>query len=47
MTSHDTVSGPHRPEGLRSWVMKMLRVSIRLNAYLALLTDEYPPFSTD
>lgn len=35
------------PDGLRSWVMKMLRVSIRLNAYVLLLTDEYPPFATD
>lgn len=35
------------PESLRSWVMKMIRVSTRLNAYILLLTDEYPPFSTD
>ena len=35
------------PDGLREWVMKMLRVLIRLNAYILLLTDEYPPFSTD
>ena len=35
------------PEGLRSWVMKMLRVSTRANAYALLLTDEYPPFGTD
>jgi Domain of unknown function (DUF4389) len=35
------------PEGLRSWVLKMLRVSIRANAYILLLTDEYPPFATD
>jgi len=35
------------PEGLRSWVMKMLRVSTRASAYLFLLTDEYPPFTTD
>ena len=35
------------PEGLRSWVMKMLRVATRANAYVLLLTDEYPPFSTD
>ena len=35
------------PRGLRSWVMKMLRVGIRFNAYILLLTDEYPPFSTD
>jgi hypothetical protein len=35
------------PDGLRSWVMKMLRVSVRTNAYVMLLTDEYPPFTTD
>ena len=35
------------PDGLRSWVMRMLRVSIRLSAYALLLTDEYPPFTTD
>jgi hypothetical protein len=35
------------PDGLRAWVMKTLRVGIRLNAYILLLTDEYPPFSTD
>ncbi|MCP3937832.1 MAG: DUF4389 domain-containing protein [Actinomycetia bacterium] len=35
------------PDGLRSWVMKMMRVSVRINAYMMLLTDEYPPFSTD
>ncbi|MDJ0769170.1 MAG: DUF4389 domain-containing protein [Ilumatobacter sp.] len=35
------------PEGLRSWVMKLTRVEIRLNAYALMLTDEYPPFATD
>ncbi|HWL43926.1 MAG TPA: DUF4389 domain-containing protein [Ilumatobacter sp.] len=35
------------PEGLRSWVLKALRASVRLNAYLFLLTDEYPPLSFD
>lgn len=35
------------PEGLRAWVMKTLRVAIRANAYVLLLTDEYPPFATD
>ncbi len=35
------------PVGLLSWVMKSLRVSVRLNAYVMLLTDEYPPYSTD
>ncbi len=35
------------PAGLHEWIMKGLRVSVRLNAYAYLLTDEYPPFSTD
>ena len=35
------------PDGLRAWAAKYLRVSIRLQAYFTLLTDEYPPFSTD
>ena len=35
------------PAGLRAWVMKFLRVQTRLSAYAFLLTDDYPPFSTD
>ena len=35
------------PTGLHDWILKGLRVSVRLNAYAYLLTDEYPPFSTD
>lgn len=35
------------PDGLRSWAMKAIRVSVRLDAYVLLLTDEYPPFSTE
>lgn len=35
------------PEGLRNWVMKLLRVSVRLNVYALMLTDTYPPYSTD
>ena len=35
------------PEGLRNWVLKSLNASVRLNAYTFLLTDVYPPFSTD
>jgi hypothetical protein len=35
------------PAGLRRWVMASLRVTVRTNAYVALLTDEYPPFTTD
>lgn len=33
------------PEGLRAWVLKGLRASLRLSAYQWLLTDEYPPLS--
>ena len=29
------------------WVMRAIRLRIRLSAYLFLLTDEYPPFETD
>ncbi len=35
------------PDGLRNWVMKFNRVSIRLEAYILLLTDEYPPYTTE
>ena len=35
------------PEGLRVWVMKLMRVWIRFSAYALMLTDEYPPFATD
>lgn len=35
------------PEGLRAWVMKGLRASLRLSAYQWLLTDEYPPLNFD
>ena len=35
------------PAGLRGWVMKSMNASLRLNAYAFLLTDVYPPFSTD
>ena len=35
------------PEGLRSWALKLMRVGLRFEAYAILLTDEYPPFSTD
>lgn len=35
------------PEGLRDWVMKLMRVGVRVNAYMLMLTDEYPPFSTE
>ena len=35
------------PDGLHKWVMNGLRVQTRLAAYLALLTDKYPPFATE
>lgn len=35
------------PQGMRDFVVKAMRVSHRLNAYMFLLTDEYPPFSMD
>ena len=35
------------PDGLRDFVVKALRVGVRVNAYGMLLTDEYPPFSLD
>lgn len=34
------------PEGLRRWVMNMMRVSVRFSVYALMLTDEYPPFET-
>lgn len=33
------------PAGLRDWVLKAMRASLRLNAYVLLLTDEYPPLN--
>jgi hypothetical protein len=35
------------PEGLRSFVVGVMRWGTRVNAYLLLLTDKYPPFSLD
>lgn len=35
------------PDGLHLWVVRHLRVAVRLNAYALLLTDDYPPFSPD
>lgn len=35
------------PDGLRSWVMKSTRVSLRTETYMLLLTDKYPPYVTD
>ncbi|WP_420624843.1 DUF4389 domain-containing protein [Candidatus Poriferisodalis sp.] len=35
------------PTGMRSWVVSWYGASLRFNAYLHLLTDQYPPFSLD
>ena len=35
------------PAALRNWVLKGFNATIRMDAYVMLLTDEYPPFSTD
>jgi hypothetical protein len=36
-----------RPEGLARLLVYVLRWCTRVNAYLLLLTDEYPPFNGD
>jgi hypothetical protein len=33
------------PEGLRDFVVNVMRWGLRVQAYLLLLTDEYPPFA--
>ena len=35
------------PTAIRGWVLKGMSTSPRLNAYAMLLTDVYPPFSTE
>jgi hypothetical protein len=35
------------PAGIRAFVVGALRWNLRVQAYLMLLTDEYPPFSLD
>jgi hypothetical protein len=35
------------PDGLRDFVIKVMRWGLRVQAYLLLLTDEYPPFALD
>jgi hypothetical protein len=35
------------PEGMRRFVVGVMRWGTRVEAYLFLLTDEYPPFSLD
>jgi hypothetical protein len=32
------------PEGLRGFVVNVVRWSVRMSAYMLLLTDDYPPF---
>ena len=33
------------PQGLRGFVLNVIRYQLRVEAYLALLTDRYPPFA--
>ncbi len=33
--------------GMREFVVKALRLGIKVNAYAMMLTDEYPPFSLE
>jgi hypothetical protein len=33
------------PRGMRDFVLNVIRYQLRFEAYLALLTDRYPPFS--
>ena len=35
----------HWPEGLRGFVVNVMRWGLRVQAYFLLLTDEYPPFA--
>lgn len=35
------------PEGVRDFLVKVVRWGLRVNGYLYLLTDEYPPFSLE
>ena len=35
------------PDGLRDFVINVMRWSVRVQAYFLLLTDEYPPFAFD
>ncbi|MDQ1447766.1 MAG: hypothetical protein QOC79_737 [Actinomycetota bacterium] len=35
------------PDGLRDFVIKVMRWGVRVQAYFLLLTDEYPPFALD
>ncbi len=35
------------PQGLRDFVLKVMRFGLRTQTYYLLLTDEYPPFTVD
>ncbi len=35
------------PQGIHDFVVKAFRLSMKTNAYVMLLTDEYPPFSLE
>lgn len=35
------------PAGMRDFVVGVMRWSARVNAYILLMTDQYPPFSLD
>ncbi len=35
------------PEGMRNYVIGVMRWSMRVNAYVYLLTDQYPPFTLE
>ena len=35
------------PVAIRGWVLKGLNATVRMDAYVMLLTDVYPPFSTE
>jgi uncharacterized protein DUF4389 len=37
----------HWPDGLRDYVVNVMRWGLRVQAYFLLLTDEYPPFALD
>lgn len=34
-------------EGMRDFVVRVMRLGVKVEAYVLLLTDEYPPFSLD
>jgi hypothetical protein len=35
------------PEGMRTFVLNVLRWALRVETYYLLLTDEYPPFELE